>query len=83
MGDYADFDMTSADGERVAGLCHARGDNASLPPVWLMYVSVPSLKDALTQVDAHGGTVVAPRHPGFAIIRHPPGAHLALLAQTA
>ena len=83
MGDYADFDMTNAGGERVAGLCHARGDNASLPPVWLMYVSVPSLKEALIQVDAHGGTVVDQRHPGFAIIRDPAGAHLALLEQPA
>ncbi|MEM7732640.1 MAG: VOC family protein [Pseudomonadota bacterium] len=78
MGDYADFDMTSPDGDRVAGLCHARGPNAALPPVWLIYVSVPSLKDALAQVKAHGGTVIDQRGDALAIIRDPAGAHLAL-----
>ena len=36
MGDYVDFDMTTQSGERVAGLCHAGGDNAALPPVWMI-----------------------------------------------
>ena len=30
MGDYADFTM-KADGEPIAGVCHARGHNAGLP----------------------------------------------------
>ena len=36
MGDYADYFMTSpATGDTVAGVCHARGGNAGLPPQWL------------------------------------------------
>ncbi|MEO0568088.1 MAG: VOC family protein [Pseudomonadota bacterium] len=83
MGDYADFDVSTQEGGRVAGLCHARDSNAALPPVWLMYVAVPSLKDALAQVKAHGGEVVDERHGSFAVIRDPAGAHLALLEQAA
>ncbi len=36
MKGYNDFNMT-AQGEAVAGICHARGANADIPPVWLLY----------------------------------------------
>ncbi|MEM9031460.1 MAG: VOC family protein [Pseudomonadota bacterium] len=78
MGEYVDFDMTAPSGDRVAGLCHARKENAGLPPVWLMYVSVPSLKGALAKVEALGGKIVDQRGGAFAVIRDPAGAHLAL-----
>ncbi|MEL6889821.1 MAG: hypothetical protein AAFZ04_14665 [Pseudomonadota bacterium] len=81
MGNYADFDMTAPGGDRVAGLCHARGANAGLPPVWLMYVTVASLSDALAQVEAHGGTVIDKRGDTLAVIRDQAGAHLALWQQ--
>lgn len=83
MGDYVDFDMTTKDGDRVAGLCQARHDNAAVPPVWMMYVAVQSLQDALAQVALYGGDVVAERHGVFAIVRDPAGAHLALWEQRA
>jgi predicted enzyme related to lactoylglutathione lyase len=45
MGSYADFVMTApATGAWVAGLCHARGGNADLPPQWLAYVLVDDLE---------------------------------------
>ena len=38
MGDYSDFTMMLPTGaEPVAGICHARGTNAGLPPQWLIY----------------------------------------------
>ena len=41
MGDYADYEILPAGGEEaVAGICHARGDNAALPAQWLLYVAV-------------------------------------------
>jgi predicted enzyme related to lactoylglutathione lyase len=36
MGGYADYCMSSAAGNMVAGICHARGVNAELPPVWMV-----------------------------------------------
>lgn len=77
MGEYADFNMTTQDGDTVAGLCHARQENANLPPVWLMYVAVPSLREALAKVEALGGKVVDQR-TAFAVVCDPAGAHLAL-----
>ena len=28
----------------VSGICHARGSNADLPPVWLIYITVADLE---------------------------------------
>lgn len=82
MGDYADFSMKNAAGETVAGICHARGENAPLPPYWLPYVVVENLDEALTQVRNTGGTVVDERRhgeaSGMATIQDPAGAYIAL-----
>jgi len=44
MGGYSDFNMKpSADGAPVAGVCHARGSNADIPPVWMIYIVVADL----------------------------------------
>jgi predicted enzyme related to lactoylglutathione lyase len=41
MGDYHDLNMRlGVNGEPVVGICHARGMNADLPPVWLIYLTV-------------------------------------------
>lgn len=82
MGEYHDYSMATPDGDRVAGICHARGSNAALPPVWLPYVTVPSLAAALRSAEERGGEVVQP--PRFlgsgtmAVIRDPAGAAMAL-----
>lgn len=83
MGDYADYSMAPpGDAEPVAGVCHARGANAGLPPQWLMYVGVADLDRSLAGCVEHGGEVVdGPRQMGgdrFAVIRDPAGAVLAL-----
>jgi uncharacterized protein len=81
MGAYADFVM-KADGEAVAGVCHARGPNADLPAQWLLYITVDDLDHSIAECQRLGGTVVAPpRSMGggrFCVIRDPAGAVAAL-----
>jgi len=84
MGDYSDFNMTiPATGEPAAGVCHARGGNADLPPVWMIYLVVEDLEDSLVGVRDGGGEVIlGPKSMGpgsaYAIIRDPAGAVAAL-----
>lgn len=82
MGGYADYEMRRPGGEAVAGVCHARGSNADLPPLWLLYVVVEELDAALDAARSHGGEVVSgPREMGpdrMAVVRDPAGAVLAL-----
>ena len=86
MGEYDDYSMLS-DGEAIAGVCHARGQNAGLPPVWLPYFSVVSLETSLAAVTERGGEILAPpRKVGqdmrYAVIRDPSGAAAALIEHT-
>jgi predicted enzyme related to lactoylglutathione lyase len=84
MGEYADFNMTvPVTGQPVAGICHARGVNADIPPVWIVYLVVEELDTSLTTVQEGGGEVlVGPKSMGpgsaYAIIRDPAGAVVAL-----
>jgi uncharacterized protein len=83
MGGYQDFSMSGADGRVVAGICHARGENAALPPVWLVYITVADLDESLRRCVEGGGTVrVAPQGMGgmgrYAVIQDPAGAVAAL-----
>jgi uncharacterized protein len=83
MGDYRDFNMTDpADRAPRAGVCHARGVNAGLPPVWVVYFRVADLDASLAAVEREGGEVMAPpRAAGgtrYAVIRDPAGAVCAL-----
>lgn len=84
MGDYSDFVMSQPeDGSGVAGICHARGANAGLPPQWLIYIVVESLERSLASVEKLGGRVLK-RGGGsgaggfFAVIEDPAGAACAL-----
>lgn len=82
MGDYTYFNLLSADGETVAGICHVRGANQKLPPMCLPYVTVPALTEALEAAEARGGTIIEkrlnPLGAGLAIIGDPAGACFAL-----
>jgi uncharacterized protein len=84
MGNYADFQMNApATGESVAGICHARGVNAGLPPQWLVYISVEDIDKCVERCSELGGTIlVAPRPMGtfgtFCVIKDPAGAVAAL-----
>ena len=83
MGGYSDFNMMSPEtGESVAGICHARGSNATLPPYWLIYVVVPDVDESISRCKDLGGEVVLePRSMGgdrYGVIRDPAGAVCAL-----
>lgn len=84
MGGYEDFGMDLPEsGETVAGVCHARGANAGLPPCWIIYITVADLDESLRQCAAGGGKVLSgpreyPPHGRFAIIEDPAGAPVAL-----
>ena len=83
MGGYADFCMNApADGKTVAGVCHARGENAGLPPQWLVYIIVADLDASMARCTERGGQVVSgPRGQGgarYCVIRDPAGAVAAL-----
>ena len=81
IGDYADFTM-NADGEAIAGVCHARGPNADLPPQWLIYITVEDLDHSIEECQRRGGSVIAPPRGlsggRFCVIRDPAGAVCAL-----
>ena len=83
MGGYEDYCMNlPTNGQTVAGICHARGQNADLPAQWLIYITVADLEASLRQCRKLGGTVVVePREMGqgsMAVIRDPAGAVAAL-----
>jgi len=85
MGDYSDYVMKTPTSETpVAGICHARGENAQLPAQWLMYVQVRNLDASLKSCVELGGSIVAPaRSMGdygtMAVIQDPAGAVMALM----
>jgi uncharacterized protein len=84
MGGYSDFTMlVPATGEPVAGVCHARGVNAGLPPVWMVYFTVDDVDASAARTAELGGEVlVAPKDMGsygrYAVVRDPAGAVAAL-----
>jgi len=84
MGGYDDFNMNDPEtGTPVAGVCHARGGNADLPPVWLIYVNVEDIEKSIAKCVELGGQVISgPKGMGgqgrYTVIRDPAGAALAL-----
>jgi len=84
MGEYDDFNMLPAKGDApVAGICHARGPNANLPPQWLIYICVSDVAGSARHCVELGGKVVdGPRRMGdktFCVIQDPAGAVAALI----
>ena len=83
MGGYSDYSMNApGSGTTIAGVCHARGVNADLPPVWMPYFVVDDLDSSIERCTELGGEiVVAPRSLGegrFCVVRDPAGAVSAL-----
>ena len=83
MGGYSDYNMTlPASGEAVAGICHARGSNAELPPGWLVYFTVADVDASAAACTANGGRlVIEPRGLAggrFCVIEDPGGSVAAL-----
>ncbi len=81
---YADYSMLGDDEQPAAGVCHARGVNGDLPPVWMIYLPVGDLAESLGRVREEGGTVVKATRGkdggyAYAVVRDPVGACLALV----
>ncbi|MGE6811468.1 hypothetical protein [Pseudoalteromonas nigrifaciens] len=73
--------MNNAQGT-IAGICHAKGDNANLPAQWLMYVRVENAQLSAQKTLELGGEIIkGPTEYGgesYFIIRDPSGAILAV-----
>lgn len=83
MGGYTDFNMMPPGStEPEAGVCHARGSNADLPPVWLLYIVVDDVEWSAAECVRLGGAIVVPLRGlaggRFCVIRDPAGAVCAL-----
>lgn len=83
-GKYSDYNMLAEDGTPAAGICHARGLNADLPPVWLLYLPVGDLEESIRLVNEEGGKVLKAVTDDdgqyvYAVIQDPVGVYLALL----
>jgi len=90
MGEYADFEMLPPDGgisesvggdiaqatppKAAAGICHARGGNAKLPPQWIVYVPVNDLARSLYACQRLGGKIVHRLSEHYVLIQDPAGA---------
>lgn len=82
--EYADYNMLVEDGTPAAGICHARGGNAGLPPVWMLYLPVGDVAESIRRVEQEGGSVIkaVKRKDGgyaYAAIQDPVGACLTLV----
>ena len=86
MGGYNDFNMNlTGSGETVAGICHARGPNAKLPPQWLIYITVADVDESAKRCVELGGKIIdRPKAFGgdtrFCVIEDPAGAVAALIS---
>jgi hypothetical protein len=84
MGGYQDFCMLPpGEAQPVAGICHAKGNNAGLPPVWLIYITVDDLDQSLKRCQQLGGKVIRPAtgmgpNGRYGVIQDPAGAVCAL-----
>jgi hypothetical protein len=79
MGGYSDYNMKAPGGGPVAGVCHARGQNADQPAQWMLYVVVADLDAAVERCRAAGGKVRVPAksmggQTRYCVIEDPAGA---------
>lgn len=75
MGGYDDYNMNlPGTREPAAGICHAAGHNANLPPQWLIYVPVKDLPASVAACERLGGRVVCRHSEKFTVIQDPAGA---------
>lgn len=80
-GDYADYAMIVGEGP-VGGVCHRRGTNAALPPMWLPYFLVEDLAATLAAAVEKGAEVLDARDK-MAVLRDPAGACFAVYLEEA
>lgn len=84
MKGYEDYVISTPGDKPVAGICHARGSNANIPPQWLVYVAVDDVQASIDACKRMGGKVIdGPRKMDkrdFCVIQDPAGAVLALIS---
>jgi predicted enzyme related to lactoylglutathione lyase len=83
-GRYADYQLCGHKGNPAAGVCHARGANVGVPPIWIIYLPVGDLAESLRRVREGGGEVIKATRGSdgeyvSAVIQDPVGACLGLL----
>lgn len=83
MDGYDDYCVHPEGADPVAGICHARGDNADMPRNhWLVYITVEDLDRAMATCVEQGGKVIRDaRGAGggkFCLIEDPAGSVVAL-----
>lgn len=84
MGDYDDFFMKDRHtGDVVAGICHTKGHNENMPPVWLMCLQVKDLDESLARCVKLGGKILGEkrscgRMSVSVLIQDPAGAYVML-----
>ena len=81
---YADYNMSGDDGNPAAGVCHARGVNLGLPPIWMIYLPVGDLAESVRRVREEGGEIIKATRGNdgeyaCAVVQDLVGAHLALV----
>lgn len=81
---YVDYGMVGGDGDGAAGVCHARGVNTGLPPVWIIYMTVGDLAESLRRVEEEGGRVITSMQDedgayAYAVIQDPIGVYVGLM----
>lgn len=82
MNGYEDYCMNDPEsGETMAGICHAKGVNASLPAQWLPYMTVESIDESLKAVKENGGKILGDKRSDgkggyYCLIQDPAGAYV-------
>lgn len=59
MGGYEDYMLYGPNQETAVGVCHARGSNGKIPPVWMPMVVVADLDKSIETCLALGGKHVS------------------------
>jgi predicted enzyme related to lactoylglutathione lyase len=83
MGEYNDYGVDNAEGT-VGGICHARGQNAAIPAMWVMYVRVASVNTSVEKCVELGGEVLTRNSYGeddYAILRDTAGAAFGVIGK--
>ncbi len=83
-GVYSDYVLCTSEGNEVAGICHARGVNENLPPVWMICLPVGDLPESVVRARESGGEIVDSRKGSsgeyvYVVVRDPVGVCLALV----
>lgn len=82
MEGYSDYSMVRPGTDhRVSGVCHSRGMNSGVPPVWIPYFVVADLDASIAKAEELGAEVFEVRRMGtggLAYLRDPAGAVCAI-----